>query len=580
MKNNIFGTIFLCLALSAKAQQAIVCDVAKLNSFTASITATVDTDVTATILQNGVESPLAGYTGLFYFGDSLGGVTITNSATGYNTFSWTIPAESTPTNGVYSVQILSAKDGRVKELGRGRMTVRANPSTDYIPVQWQTNNMAYMTAALARDIAIQANNTASNALVIANQALGNSSMGTNDVLSLSGGLLAVHNTNTDSHLDVRQTASNGLANANEALARENVTTNAVNDLAGVIVSNHNLSASAHEDIRADVSNAVESISLSVKTNSVGGVEVGTDCVASGKHSMAFGYGAIASGVGSRSIGYFTSAIGNYSIAEGSGTTASGNNSRAFGQGSIAAGAGAFAAGLYSEASGTYSISLGYAGISSGYCSFVWSGYGDGMMGYSSHGDDTFNINPVNSASGFFIGETNLQTFLDARVSVSDFASSNAVTQASINGKLSTNGNGSALSGITASQVGAMSTSERTNYYTKAEADMVGFYKPITDSASSVTSTVSVVPSVSIYRLTATNSTTITFDTSALNTTNQLATWELWVLNASTNNSIIWPSTNSVYYIANPSSINANSQTVYTVWRKFGDTVQCNPYLVK
>lgn len=360
-----------------------------------------------------------------------------------------------------------------------------------------------------------------------------------------------------------------------------------------LIGSHNLSASAHTDIRADVSNAVESISLSVKTNSVGGVEVGTDCVASGKHSMAFGYGAIASGVGSRSMGYFTSAIGNYSIAEGSGTTTSGNNSRAFGQGSIAAGAGAFAAGLYSEASGTYSISLGYAGISSGYCSFVWSGYGDGMMGYSSHGDDTFNINPVGGPSGFYIGETNLQTFLDARVSVSDFASSNAVTQASIDGLAVSNA-------INANYISALEGSNAANFIlssylyqsnavnvaaidTKPSAESVTnavFYKPIVSSVSAITSTVSVVPSVIIYRLTATNSTTITFDTSALNTTNQLATWELWVLNASTNNSIIWPSTNSVYYIANPSSINANSQTVYTVWRKFGDTVQCNPYLVK
>lgn len=417
MKNNLFKALFLGLAFSAQAQQSIVCDVAKLNNFPLTITATVDTDVTATILQNGVETPLAGYTGLFYFGDGLGGITITNSATGYNTYSWTIPAESTPTNGVYSVQILSAKDGRVKELGRGRMTVRANPSTDYIPVQWQTNNMAYMTAALARDIAIQANATASNALVIANQALGNNSIGTNAVLSLSGGLLDAHNTNTASHLDIRQTALNGLASANEALARENVTTNAVNDLAGALVGNHNVSSVSHSDIRASVSNAVDLAGTAVRTNSSHSLQIGTESFALANYSFAFGYLVTASGVGSRAFGYNSTASGHYSTADGSGCTASGTGSMAFGQLTTASAGFATAFGRSTVASGAYAFAIGSQAIASDSCSFVWNGYGEEPSDYSSHGENTFNVNPVSGPSGFYIGETNLQTLLDEKLSI-------------------------------------------------------------------------------------------------------------------------------------------------------------------
>lgn len=234
MKHN-FLILSLLFAVSARAEQFVVCDTAKIGTFPLTVTTTTDNDVSASILVNGAEWPVDGYQGLLFIGDYSGGVTITNSGAGYNSFSWTISSENTPTNGAYAVQILGAKGGRLKELGRGRMTVRDNPSREYLPAAWQTVNPAYIAAAQAREFAVEAYRQASNSLEIARQALEQAdNINTNAVLALSAGLLAEHNTNAPAHPDLRQSMSNVLTKANEALARESITTNSVNSLSTII----------------------------------------------------------------------------------------------------------------------------------------------------------------------------------------------------------------------------------------------------------------------------------------------------------------------------------------------------------
>ena len=125
-------------------------------------------------------------------------------------------------------------------------------------------------------------------------------------------------------------------------------------------------------------------------------------------------------VGGRPLG---STIGEGSVAEGSGTTASGSYSHAEGVGTIASGTASHAEGAETIASGTASHAEGEITIASGYAShaagfnafatnaaaFVWHGAAEDFSGppYYSHGDGTFNINPVGGAAGFYIGETNL-----------------------------------------------------------------------------------------------------------------------------------------------------------------------------
>ena len=44
--------------------------------------------------------------------------------------------------------------------------------------------------------------------------------------------------------------------------------------------------------------------------------------------------------------------------------------------------------------------------------FVWSGAGHENIPYYSHGQHTFNINPDNGISGFYIGEDNLASYIN------------------------------------------------------------------------------------------------------------------------------------------------------------------------
>ena len=73
---------------------------------------------------------------------------------------------------------------------------------------------------------------------------------------------------------------------------------------------------------------------------------------------------------------------------------------------------AFAFGISCTASGNYSQAFGVGANSGQDFSFTWSGGG----GYSSHGEGTFNVNPVGGLLGFYIGETHLQSLFDEKLS--------------------------------------------------------------------------------------------------------------------------------------------------------------------
>ena len=179
-------------------------------------------------------------------------------------------------------------------------------------------------------------------------------------------------------------------------------------------------------------NAYDLAGTAVRTNASHSIQIGVESFALANYSFAYGYLVTASGVGSRAFGYDSLASGHYSVAEGSGCTASGTGSMAFGQMTTASAGFATAFGRATVASGVYSLAIGSQAIASDFCSFVWNGYGEEPPDYYSHGDSTFNINPLGGPSGFYIGETNLQTYLDEKVNIDSGTATNLSVFSSLN----------------------------------------------------------------------------------------------------------------------------------------------------
>ena len=153
---------------------------------------------------------------------------------------------------------------------------------------------------------------------------------------------------------------------------------------------------------------------------------------SGQNSLANGDGVTASGYGSHAEGEGTTASGNYSHAEGSATIASGTfshaegedthatgyRSRAEGVGTEASGYGSHASGKGTTASGDYSHADGVSSLANDTYSYTWSAdefrYDNP---YPSHGEGTYNINPIGGTDGFYIGEQTLAQVIAAATSV-------------------------------------------------------------------------------------------------------------------------------------------------------------------
>ena len=142
---------------------------------------------------------------------------------------------------------------------------------------------------------------------------------------------------------------------------------------------------------------------------------GAYTTASGEYSHAEGLGTTASGHSSHAEGLGTTAIGEASHAEGLSTTASGGYSHAEGDSTTASGEYSHAEGTSTTASGGYSHASGFNSVASSITAFAWqgsSGYLDEPE-YGSHGNGTFNLNPVGGLAGLWIGETNMATTLSA-----------------------------------------------------------------------------------------------------------------------------------------------------------------------
>ena len=129
----------------------------------------------------------------------------------------------------------------------------------------------------------------------------------------------------------------------------------------------------------------------------------------GPRSFAHGIRVDASGYDSHAQGADTTASGSNSHAEGSYTTASNDSSHAEGANTTASGEASHAEGIDSIAAGVGSHASGYLSKTrvDDYNAFAWNGDDRITKPYESHGEGTFNINPVGGAGGFWIGEQTL-----------------------------------------------------------------------------------------------------------------------------------------------------------------------------
>ena len=141
---------------------------------------------------------------------------------------------------------------------------------------------------------------------------------------------------------------------------------------------------------------------------------GENVVASGDYSHAEGIGTTASGYFSHAEGLDTTASGDTSHAEGIGTTASGTASHAEGYYATASGDYSHAGGVNTTASGDASHASGFNSVASHITAFAWQGAASDQFAepeYWSHGDGTYNLNPVGGLAGLWIGEENMATTL-------------------------------------------------------------------------------------------------------------------------------------------------------------------------
>lgn len=151
-------------------------------AFALQLTESADTTLRAALRASGVEFEPSGWTGLLWYGDKTGGITLTNSTSSFGSMEWAIPAASVPTNGRYSVQILGASGSVVEEWGAGVMSVRASPSGGALPAEWLAGNPAWITATNALAVAQSAATTQQLADAVAPLA------GTQSVAEVAGDL--------------------------------------------------------------------------------------------------------------------------------------------------------------------------------------------------------------------------------------------------------------------------------------------------------------------------------------------------------------------------------------------------------
>ena len=133
--------------------------------------------------------------------------------------------------------------------------------------------------------------------------------------------------------------------------------------------------------------------------------------AAGEYAVAMGGG---NAYGTQSMGVCGSS-GSYGLAsfsQGGGSIAKGSHSTATGCSVSAVGTCSHAEGYATAALGEYSHAEGRNCIARHDRSFAWSG---NWSQYSSNADGSFNIDPVNGISGFYIGEKSLAEHLQTAI---------------------------------------------------------------------------------------------------------------------------------------------------------------------
>lgn len=167
--------LFLSAALAATGYAArvelVTLDLERpKRSFALQFTENTDTTVRAVLRASGAEFNPDGWSGVLWYGTPAdGGITITNIAAAYGCMDWRVPAVAVPTNGRYTVQIFGAKGDNIEEWGSGILAVRLNPARETLPAEWQSGNLAYITATNALAVATIAHATADAAAVTANR---------------------------------------------------------------------------------------------------------------------------------------------------------------------------------------------------------------------------------------------------------------------------------------------------------------------------------------------------------------------------------------------------------------------------
>ena len=142
------------------------------------------------------------------------------------------------------------------------------------------------------------------------------------------------------------------------------------------------------------------------------------CEASGDNGHAEGSETYAIGNFAHSEGHMCMAVGSFShsegiecVSDGYASHAEGNTSSAYGRFSHAEGIGTFAIGDYSHSAGASSIA-------SNKFSYVWQGVESAnnlTSAYVSHGDGTYNINPVGGIDGFWVGEKTMRKHISDEI---------------------------------------------------------------------------------------------------------------------------------------------------------------------
>ena len=133
----------------------------------------------------------------------------------------------------------------------------------------------------------------------------------------------------------------------------------------------------------------------------------------GDRSFVSGASCVSSGSSSHSQGEMAEASGDYSHAEGAASSASGVYAHSEGTASISSGYASHSEGANTRASGYASHSDGFNSSSSNFTSFAWHGSAGAFeeIPYGSHGNGTYNINPVGGLAGFYVVNTPLSETL-------------------------------------------------------------------------------------------------------------------------------------------------------------------------